>query len=65
MGLYLWVWVFSLIPLFIMLGFVPTPLCLYYHSAVVQRETEDAAASSSSSIIQDYINHPVYFCVPI
>lgn len=64
LGVWIYVWVFNLIPLINMSLFVPIPWCFYYCISVVQLEIGDRDTSHSSFIIQYYFRYPEFFVFP-
>ena len=59
--MWIYVWVFDLVPLINMSVFMPIPCVFYYYCSVVQLEFRVADASRSSVIVQDCLSYPGFF----
>ena len=60
-GVWIYFWVFILIPLINMSLLIPIPCSFYYYCSVVQLESKDYCASRCSFIVQESFSYPVAF----
>lgn len=60
-GMWVYVRVFSLIPLIYVFIFMPVPNCLHYYRSIVELEVRHGDTSRSSFIVQYYFSYPGFF----